>query len=387
MLRVGIDVRCLESSELRGFARYTLELSAALCERPLVEVVGLAFGEVQHELPFEVARMGGGREVVREQLRLPRALARHGIDVLLCPANRGLPLLSPCPTVLTLHDAVEWDRTLVRRPTGRSAARFAYASVLSLAGATLILTVSAHSATTIEARLGIDPGRLRVVPEGVHRRFFAEPAEEAVRAVRERLGLPEGAVLYVSGFDAKKDVPTLVRAVAELGPDGPPLVLAGATRGADPVRALVGSLGLGDRVTFTGFVDDLLLPALYRTAGCFVFPALAEGFGLPVVEAMASGLPVVVADAGALPEVVGPAGLRFPAGDHVAAASAIRRALDPAERPALVAAARRRAEELTWERAAERTEAVLRDAAATSPSRRTARSVSSLRALPRWVRR
>jgi glycosyltransferase involved in cell wall biosynthesis len=205
--------------------------------------------------------------------------------------------------------------------------------------------------------------------------------------VRERLGLPEGAVLYVSGFDAKKDVPTLVRAVAELGPDGPPLVLAGATRGADPVRALVGSLGLGDRVTFTGFVDDLLLPALYRTAGCFVFPALAEGFGLPVVEAMASGLPVVVADAGALPEVVGPAGLRFPAGDHVAAASAIRRALDPAERPALVAAARRRAEELTWERAAERTEAVLRDAAATSPSRRTARSVSSLRALPRWVRR
>jgi glycosyltransferase involved in cell wall biosynthesis len=352
-LRVAVDVRCL-AHELRGHERYTLELARALSRLPSADVVGVTDSAPRHDLPVPVERFAGRSEVVREQLALPRLLRRLRADVLLAPANRGLPLVSPCPGVLTLHDAVEWDRALVERPTGRSRARFAYASAVSLAAAAEIVTVSAFSAEQIEQTLGVPRHELHVVPEAASDRFA--PAGDDDGRVLRRLGLAPGYVLYVGGFDAKKDVPTLVRAHARLGELAPPLVLAGT-----------GDAPTGERVRAIGFVPEEDLPALYRGASCFAFPALSEGFGLPVLEAMACGTPTVCADAGALPETAGDAALFFPPGDADALASALQRL--QAEGPAWSARALAHAARFTWERTATETLAVLEQARRRFPRR------------------
>src|SRR5437868_4586303 len=119
-LRVGVDVRCLGEGELRGFARYTLELVHALSARPGLEVVALSDVDVPFELRAPIRRFAGRRELVREQVALASAAARERLDLLLAPANRGLPWAAPCATVLTLHDVVEWDPELVTPPGGKS---------------------------------------------------------------------------------------------------------------------------------------------------------------------------------------------------------------------------------------------------------------------------
>ena len=169
--RIGVDVRCLTDEAPRGFARYTLELIGALTRRSEIELIGFSDAPVSVELPVPVRRFGGDRELVREQVALARVVAQEHLDVLLVPTNRGLPWAAPCATVLTLHDVVEWDPGLVTPPRGKSRFRFGYASVLSLAGADLVITVSHASASRIRQRLHVPDHRLRVVHEAASARF------------------------------------------------------------------------------------------------------------------------------------------------------------------------------------------------------------------------
>jgi glycosyltransferase involved in cell wall biosynthesis len=387
-LRVGVDMRCLVDPEPRGLARYTSELVRALTRRPGLEVIGLTDAPLALPLDVEVVMLTGAREVVREQVRLPREAMRRGLQVLFAPANRGLPLIAGRPTVLTVHDVVDWDPALAAHGRGRSRARFAYASIFSLAAATRIITVSRSSARAIAQRLRIDPKRLRVVHEAAGERFFAMPGEDAVSALRARYGINPRAVLYLGGYDAKKDVATAVRAFARQPEElAPQLVLAGSLRhDAQNIGELVRGKGLDKRVVFPGYVSEDELPALYRAVACFLFPATSEGFGLPVLEAMAAELPVVAADAGSLPEVVGRAGLRFPPGDDAVAAALIHRLLSSDdERSRWSSAARQRAEAFSWERAARETEVVLREALAVARWRRRVSLFASLRHAPRWA--
>ena len=365
-LVVGVDVRCLVDPYLRGFSRYTHELVHALSRRPGLRVIGFTDAELAHEIPVPVVHFSADREVVREQMVLPRLLRGHNIDVLLCPTNRGLPFLAPCPTVLTLHDAVEWDSHLVAQRSGKARMRFAYSSAFSLAGASLVLTVSRASADAIVRAVGVRPERLRVVHEAADARFspHAEPGDGPVV---QGLGIERDYVLYVGGFDKKKDVVTLIRAFGEMrGVTDADLILAGRiTDDAASLVRLTTELDLVDRVRFVGYVADDDLPAFYRGARCFAFPAIAEGFGLPPVEAMACGVAVVAADAAALPEIVGDGGQLFAASDVSALAAALRElTTSESTRSHWSAAALRRAGEFSWDATAEQTERVLREAAA-----------------------
>ena len=142
---------------------------------------------------------------------------------------------------------------------------------------------------------------------------FQPAAAEAVEAFKRRHGLPERFVLYQGTLQPRKNVETLVRAYALLrrqGSDDHQLVLAGP-RGwqYEPIFELTRQLGLEDSVTFPGFVPDDDLPLWYSSATVFAFPSRYEGFGLPLLEAMACGAPVVSSNASSLPEVVGEAGL------------------------------------------------------------------------------
>jgi glycosyltransferase involved in cell wall biosynthesis len=186
-------------------------------------------------------------------------------------------------------------------------------------------------------------------------------------ARRRGLGIKRDYVLYVGGFDRKKDLLTLVRSlvllkdVAEVD-----LVIAGQpTPEVNQLLHSANDLRVGDRMHVVGYVPEESLPALYRGARCFVFPALAEGFGLPVVEAMACGTPVIGAEAGSLPEVIADGGLLVKPGDPTALSIALRQLLtDNITRTRWAEAAKLRAANFSWERTAQLTEDVLREAAA-----------------------
>jgi glycosyltransferase involved in cell wall biosynthesis len=216
--------------------------------------------------------------------------------------------------------------------------------------------------------LGAAPDMVRVVPLGCDPRFTPGDAEAARRTVAAELGIEAPFVLHVGTVEPRKNLPGLISAFGQARRTRrlpQVLVLAGAPGwGVEPVRARIAAEGLADVVRLTGPVSEAQLLALYRAADLFAFPSLYEGFGLPVVEAMACGTPVVTANVAALPEVAGDAALTVDPRDETALAEALDRGLNDLElRARLRAAGPARAAAFTWERCAAATLAVYEEAA------------------------
>lgn len=384
-LRVAVDLRAITSGDRGGVARFALGITDALAQRPNLTVIPMAPDDIP-ELDVPVHRIPGRAGVAQEQVALPAQLRACNADVLLSPANRGLPVVSPCPMVLVLHDVFDWEQH--QRPHDeRDSVRFAASSTVALSRAGLIVTMSQFVAGMARRRLGIEEERLRVVPGGVDQRFFDYPGVDAVDHVRGAYGIKPGSVLHVGSIRARRDLPTLVRAVASLPEEVvPQLVLAGSGPEEESLRSMARMLGVADRLHLTGFVDDADLPAVYRAAGSLVLAGTDEGFGLPVLEAMAARLPVIAARAGALPEVVGRGGLLFQAGDQASLARSLR---DLAEHPGdaerLRAAGLEQARQFTWDRAAHAMEDVLRAALTPPLGARIKTQLGALRSVRRWL--
>jgi glycosyltransferase involved in cell wall biosynthesis len=285
-----------------------------------------------------------------EQALLPLASRRAAI--VLSPANLA-PLALGRRNVVVIHDAAA-----LRHPEWYGRAYVAYQRALlpRLARtAGRVITVSEFSRGELVDALGAPPDRVAVVPNGVEERFSQDADAEGARAA---LGLERPYVLAVGTRIARKNLAGLERAAAALAAEGVDLVAAGSARaymrdeGDTPVRAL-------------GYVPDDRLPGLYAGARALVMPSLYEGFGLPVLEAMASGTPVVAADRAALPEVAGGAALLFDPDDTEAAAQALVRVLGDAD---LAASLRdrglARAAEFTWHATARQVDAVVESALA-----------------------
>lgn len=282
---------------------------------------------------------------------LPRADVFHG-------TGQFLPRLRRTPSVLTLH---HWGDMAHQSGAWR---RFYYDTVIkqSLAWADRVITVSKFTRDHFLERSGMREERVRVVYHGVFDPL-PSPSLEQVASLRRRHGLPRRFALCLSRLNPGKNVVRLVRAFARLavrhGDLG--LVLVGH---ADPgylpeVRAAVAECRLGERVVLTGPVPDLDVPTFYAACEAFVFPSTSEGFGIPVIEAMAMGRPVAAADATALPEVVAGAGVLFDPHDEEAIADALESILEGGPRRAdLIAKGRARAADFTWAQAARATRAV-----------------------------
>jgi glycosyltransferase involved in cell wall biosynthesis len=234
--------------------------------------------------------------------------------------------------------------------------------------AAMVLTVSEHARETIIERLGVSPDRVRVTYHGVSRIFYEEGSGVPFEALQTRFGIRKPYILFVSTIQPNKNVVRLLEAFdllrrAEL--KGWQLVLAGQ-RGwlTESIFAKADALAFGDDLVVTGFVEEEALPTLYRHAGVFVLPSLVEGFGIPVIEAMACGAPVVVSKSGALPEIAGDAGeLVDPYSVEDIARGILAVATDPARRDRLIARGKARAEQFRWEQTARETVAAYRDAA------------------------
>jgi glycosyltransferase involved in cell wall biosynthesis len=349
-MRIGVDVRELRRNIQTGIGR-VLEafLTETLALRPDLELVLYGDAETRTDLRGERRRMRVLSQPTTlwfDQLALPRALAQDGIHVFFSPYYKA-PLFAPCPVVVTIHDLLflqvgNWKLSHVLfKPWAR----------LIASRATAVLTDSRQSRDDIERILGIAAPRLEVIPLGVSTGFKPE-AREDCPAVLERLGIPPDYVLQVTNFHPHKNDLFLVKVFARLAPSFPhlSLVLAGRPAGSNrDLLALIEERGLEDRVHLTGHVAEKHLRALYAGAHLFAFPSLYEGFGLPVLEAMASGTPVVCSSSSSLPEVAGDAAILADPKDEEAWFASLGRALSDAPlRDRLRQAGLARAREFSW---------------------------------------
>jgi glycosyltransferase involved in cell wall biosynthesis len=252
--------------------------------------------------------------------------------------------------VVTLHDVnVFHHRTFSLATT--LAMRTIIRSVAARAQA--LVTGTAVARDDIVATLGVPPSRIVVAHHGAGRPPDVAPLDAAV--VRERRGLPDGAriVFCLAAMRPHKNQALLIRALPSL-PSDVVLVLAGHPEAyVEELRALASSLGVDGRVRIAGYVDDAELEGLWGLAACAAFPTLGEGFGLPVVEALARGVPVACSDLPVLREVSGGLAEMFDPADPASCAAAVGRALDGAARARSEGPAW--AGRFTWEAAAERT--------------------------------
>src|SRR4051812_12271532 len=316
MPTVVFDARDALRPPLRGWGRHVRELGRALA------AVGAPVRVLNGRWP--------GPEVVWEQVGLPAsALARH--DAVIHAPNCFLPLIRPCPGVVTVHDlafevfphdfatATRWKYRVLARAAARSAER--------------VICVSQATADDVAVRWRVPAKRLRVVPNAPALPIGDAPA-------------PAGDyILGIGDLRAKKAWDVLVDAWRRSGVEHR-LVIAGADAGEG---ARLRALG-GERLELPGYLDDARLDALLRGAAALAHPSPYEGFGLAVAEAMARGVPIVCADAGALPETAGGAAALFAPGDADALAQALRDVL--ADREGWARRARERSSAFSWERTA-----------------------------------
>lgn len=238
-----------------------------------------------------------------------------------------LPYLPGTPTVFTLGDLTFLSHPQTHSRLNRLYLQWMMPTFLRLAGSVISISNSTHR--DMQARYAPDPSKCFVVYPGIDSRF--QPVLDRVRlnAVQEAYGLPSRFFLYVGTLEPRKNIPNLLRAFARARLEQVKLVIAGKQGWMfQPIFDLVQKLDLAQEVIFTGFVPDVDLPALYSLAEAFVFPSLYEGFGLPVLEAMACGTPVITSNVSSLPEVTGDAGLLINPLDEEQLAAAMRRLAD-----------------------------------------------------------
>ena len=243
-----------------------------------------------------------------EQVAWPWLAARNQIDLLHSMAF-VTPWLSRRPAVVTV-----FDLSFMHFPEAFPAAQRWYLSsqtARSVQRARRVITISESGRQDVHRFFGVPLAQIDVVYPGVDAIYRPlSPAD--VAAFRERQDLADRFILHVGTLQPRKNIPTLIEAFAQAAPPDVLLVLVGGKGWLfDDIFSRVQTLGLQERVRFTGYVPDEDLPLWYNAASVLAFPSLYEGFGMPVVEAMACGTPVIAANGSSLPEVVGEAGLLF----------------------------------------------------------------------------
>jgi glycosyltransferase involved in cell wall biosynthesis len=302
-----------------------------------------------------------------EQVAFPRVCHRWEADIAHVP-YWGSSLRPTVPTVVTIHDLIP-----LLLPAYRSGALVRLYTALVAAAAqqaTAVLTDSQASRRDIQEHLDLPPGRVHTVYLAAAEGLSPQPTA-GDEAIRQHYGLPHRYVLYLAAHDVRKNVAALVEAFAIVAQadDDVTLVIGGKLPDRDdPLlfdpRPLVTALELEGDVRVIGWVDEAHKPALYRGAACAAFPSRYEGFGLPVLEALACGTPLVTSNTSSLPELLGDAGFAVDPDDVNGLAGAILSCLVDED---LAAELRRRGPEqaarFSWEQTARDTLAVYEEAA------------------------
>ena len=366
-MRIGLNAQVMYTGagfRNAGVSRYTRAIVERMAADAEFEFI-LYVNDSVRELPFPVpagmkvrrATLPTSRTAVRvlwEQTAMPWWAARDGLDATHSFLNVS-PLLALGGHVLTIHDlsylvepsAHPWRRRLYLSTMSRLSAR----------RARVILADSRATRADIIEHFHIEPSKIRVVYAAADPDM--RPVERAmVEDFRGKKGLPDEYVLYLGTLEPRKNVDVLVRAFGKLRRSGysGELVLAGGKGwGYGAIEAAIEAEDLAGAVHFAGYVPREEQPLWYNSAQVFVYPSAYEGFGLPVLEAMACGTPVITTTASSLPEVAGAAALLTTPGDADDLASAmIDLTRSSEEREALRGAGLERATRFSWDVAADK---------------------------------
>ncbi|HLH71750.1 MAG TPA: glycosyltransferase family 1 protein [Chloroflexota bacterium] len=278
-------------------------------------------------------------------LGLGRELRRFPPDLLYVPAH-VIPVACPVPAVVTIHDlGYLWHRTAY---TPLAWLLLHLGTLHNVRTARLIVADSQATATDLTTHLGVAADRIRVAYLGAPPSRGVSPSPE----LTTRYGLPRRYFLFVGTLQPRKNLPRLIAAFGQLArkqADVAMVLVGAAGLGAPALHRQAEKLGIADRIHWLGYVPDQDLPALFAGAVAFVFPSLYEGFGMPVLEAMARGTPVITSNSSSLPEVVGDAGLLVSPYDVTALATAMIRLLDDQSlRADLIERGRHRVAQFSW---------------------------------------
>ncbi len=304
----------------------------------------------------------GRREVVLparmklqwDQITVPLFAMRNGIDLLYNP-KLSIPLMTRSKTVLVMHgaeqfavpDAFKWHDRMY----------FSIANRLYVRRADSIIAMTNIGARDISNYMRADPRKISVIPESYNEQCGVIDRERLL-AAKEKYGLPDHFILFVGGLNPIKNFRNLLLAYRLIHEHSPhKLVVVGFKRwGVSADLQLITQLGLDDDVIFPGFLPDEDIPAMYGLADAFVFPSLYEGFGMPVLEAMACACPVITTERGCSPEVAGDAAILVDPESPNAIATAVQRVLsDDVLRSQLVDRGLKRARQFSWEKCARET--------------------------------
>lgn len=361
-MRIGIDVTALPT-QLFGAGNYIVNLTQTLIrtdsandyfvfskpqQAPLFAGRGYA-QIVPADLPTRYHR------IAWEQVAFPRLIQRYRLDVVHSP-HYTMPVLASCARVVTFH-----DMTFMLHPEAHLLYKLLFFRTMipiSARSADALIAISQNTQKDILNLFPARSNRLFTIPYGIVPIFQPMPRSAQINALR-KYDLPEPFVLYVGNLEPRKNLPSLLRAFATLVKRGLPhsLVLVGS-RGwmDDDIFSTLRDLNVGHRVFMPGYVPQEELPALYSAASLFVYASRYEGFGLPILEAMACGVPVITSNVASMPEIAGDAGMLIDPNNETELSEAMARILNDSElRAKMSRDGIERARQFSWERAARET--------------------------------
>jgi alpha-1,3-rhamnosyl/mannosyltransferase len=365
-MTLGLDARKLTDF---GIGTYIEHLVEGLAEHP--DISPVLFVRPDHAERAQslapqarVVELSSHGYTVGEQIQLPLAAWREHVQLLHAP-HYVVPLVAPCPVVTTVHDIIP----LLYPPRQNTALALAYLRAMmrsALRRSRAVIAVSRTTRHDLIASFAADPRRVTVIPNGVDPAHGIRPPAEVLDDLKARLGLRPPVLLVIANDKPHKNVDLVLRAFHRAVRNhrlAGQLVLAGGFEPGDPIEARAHTLGLGDRVRCVGRISGADLRGLYHVSSLLIHLALYEGFGLPILEAMAAGLPVIASNLGALREIgEGPAQLVHPQDVGEIATALARVLVDDPLRRRMIDAGRRKAERFTWHRTVDGTVAVYRKA-------------------------
>jgi glycosyltransferase involved in cell wall biosynthesis len=372
-MHIGIDASRIAVAERTGTERYSVELLGALAQIDRHNQYTLYCNGLPPALPC-VGPNFALRNIPFPRLwthaRLSLELQRHPPERLFVPAH-VVPLLHPAHSIVTIHDlgylAFPETHTFARRLELHLTTRW------STRAARQLIAISQATRNDLITHYSVAPEKIAVVYHGLGAQFHPITSAATINAVHARYGIRAPYFLYIGTVQPRKNLARLIDAFAQAlragmtvphpgGASGPPHLLLAGKKGwmTAAIEQRAAAAGVAGQVHFTGYVDDADLPALLSGALAFVFPSRYEGFGMPVLEAMACGTPVLTSSSSSLPEIAGDAALLVDPHDTDAIASGLTRlATEPALREQLRMRGLARAAQFTWERCAAATLRVL----------------------------
>lgn len=323
-MRIGIEAQRLFRPHKHGMDRVALELikNLQVLDKENQYFIFVRPDEdntvIEETKNFKIVEVEGGSYPIWEQVKLPKMVKSYKCDVLHCTSNTA-PLNVKMPLITTLHDVIFKESTLKKQLTsgaswyqkiGNIYRRLIVDAVVKRSHQ--LITVSNYEKHNISNVYRLDDSKIQTVHNGVNRNFTSEISEAKKEMVREKYNLPKQFLLHIGNTDPRKNTARVLKAFyiyQNIAVQPIKLVLVGLNK--VNLLKILKSIGLenelADKIVLTDYVSNEDLPVIFNLSDVFLFPSLREGFGIPIIEAMACGVPVITSNTSSMPEVAGDA--------------------------------------------------------------------------------